>query len=173
MSQERETLTPTGTKTTSEEVKKESHVTQKARIASVLARGVIADHLRVDLPPDKYGEWVPNDQAEIHRMHLLGFEIDTTYANKRSSHGDGTSKNIIGDTIFMVTSKENKEIIDEVVEEQKAARNAKKSAGQRKAQGEEKEFVGPVERLGIGGAIVESEERVIRKQEIEQALRVK
>jgi hypothetical protein len=91
---------------------------KKAKVAAVLERGLTNDRLRVELPDHLHGEWVHRDPNEILRMQTLGFRIDDTYAVKRSIHTDGSSAAIIGDVVFMVTDKDNKEIIDEVKHEQ-------------------------------------------------------
>lgn len=102
---------------------------RKARIATVLDRGVVHERLKVDLPADLHGEWPRNDPMEIARMRTLGFWIDDTYATRRALHSDGTSANIVGDVIHMVTTKHNKQMIDKVRLEQqlRSARNPKQA----------------------------------------------
>lgn len=91
---------------------------KKARLASVLDRGMVGDRLSVDLPKDVYGEWVPNDKVEIHRYEALGFEVDKKYASSRSLHSDGAEgTSIVGDVIFMTCDMETKEIIEEIKKE--------------------------------------------------------
>lgn len=99
----------------------ETREQRKARRAAVLERGVINDILDVpNLPKDKYhGEWVRADPMQVRAMQALGFWIDTEYATKRVTHSDGTSGNRVGDVIFMVTDRENKELIDEIRDEQR------------------------------------------------------
>lgn len=147
----------------------ESREQRKARLATVLERGYVADRLKVDLPDDKYGEWVPDDPAEVHRMEILGFEIDSQYGLKRSLHGDATPMTKIGDVVFMVTSKENKELLDEIKEEQFERRHGKPGDEVRKTQGEEKEFTSPAHQIGVP-VIEESTTKVARKAEIEAVL---
>lgn len=90
---------------------------RKARHAAVLDRGVMFDRLSVKLPNDLHGEWARNDPLYIDHMRALGFWVDDTYATRRALHSDGSSANIVGDTIFMVTTKDNKSLIDKVASE--------------------------------------------------------
>lgn len=87
---------------------------QKARLVTILDRGIVFDRLKVDLPNDLHGEWCRNDPLEIDRMRTLGFWVDTTYATRRRLHSDGSGANIVGDVIHVVTTKENKKMIDRV-----------------------------------------------------------
>lgn len=89
-------------------------VEKRARLATILDRGFVHDRLVVELPRDKYGEWVNNEPMEITRMHSMGFEIDTEYANKRALHNGAGVGNVVGDVIFMTAPMEVKEIIDEL-----------------------------------------------------------
>lgn len=97
-----------------EEIMKLPPEQRSARLATVLDRGVVFDRLKVDLPPDLYGEWVRNDPLEIDRMQTLGFWVDNTYASRRSLHSDGSSANIVADVIHMCTMRVNKEMIDQI-----------------------------------------------------------
>src|SRR3990167_2789201 len=90
---------------------------QKARIARVLERGLTADRLSVDLPNELIGEWVPRDIIEVDRKKALGFWIDTEHAKDRALHSDGAGGAIVGDVIFMVTTKQRKALIDAVKRE--------------------------------------------------------
>jgi len=95
-----------------------TRVEKKARIATILDRGVVGDRLNVDLPNDRYGEWVPKDNVEIYRMQALGFEIDKEYAKARALHSDGTEgASVVGDVIFMTCHKEVKDLIEEIKRE--------------------------------------------------------
>lgn len=134
--------------TDSTDVRAESRSDRKARLASVLERGIIADRLMVELPEGVHGEWVPNVTQEILRMQALGFQIDETYATKRALHSDGTGKAIIGDTIFMTCSAETKQIIDEIAREkfEKIHGNPKNRG---RSQAEESEYTEANRRLGI------------------------
>lgn len=102
---------------------------QKAKVASILDRGVIHDRLKVNIPPDLHGEWVRNEPLDIDRMRTLGFWIDDTYATRRALHSDGTSANIVGDVIHMVTTRQNKKMIDHVRNEmqERSMRNPRKA----------------------------------------------
>lgn len=83
-------------------------------LATVLHRGQTHIRLNVPLPADLYGEWVPNSPDAIFEKENLGFRIDTQYATSNALHNDGTGKAILGDTIFMVCARRNKEIIDKL-----------------------------------------------------------
>src|SRR5262245_3511703 len=98
---------------------------RKARLASVLDRGIVADRLKVDLPSNLHGEWVFNDPTEIFRMEALGFKIDDVHAPKRALHSKGDSGSVVGDVIFMVCERETKDMIDEIRREQYARLNSK------------------------------------------------
>ena len=96
-------------------LKELSRSEKKARIATILDRGMVGDRLNVNLPNDTYGEWVPRDNVEIYRMQSLGFEIDKEYARTRALHSDGTDgSSVVGDVIFMTCPKEVKELIEEI-----------------------------------------------------------
>lgn len=178
MSTEREVLNPaTGGETTMaqaialdpEEIKK-IRADKKARFARVLERGMVADRLAVEnLPENLYGEWVPNDKAEIFRMQVLGFKVDDKYAIDRALHDKGDNQSIVGDCVFMICEREDKDIIDEIRREKFQALNGKPGAVT-KAQGEEKEFTGQTRGLNIGPVVEESTQRQARKADLESAL---
>lgn len=178
MSEEREVHNPaTGATTTlSEAVKsdpaelKRIRAEKKAKIMRILERGQVVDRLQVELPDNLYGEWIPDDKQEIARMQLLGFEVDNKYAVERALHEKGDGRSVIGDTVFMVTDKETKEIIDEIRRDQYEIRNGKPGAAL-KSQGEEKEFAAQARPLGIGPIVEESNTRQVRKEQIEAALK--
>lgn len=114
---------------------------KKARLAQVLERGLTIDRLSVDLPPNLYGEWVPNDESEIARMQTMGFVMDTEYAPKRALHGSGTGEARVGDVVFMVTSAETKQLIDEIRQEKFIETHGRPNRDKRTAkQKEESEF---------------------------------
>jgi hypothetical protein len=121
----------------------------KAKAVRVLDRGVTGDRQQVELPDDKYGEWVPDDKMEIFRMEALGFHVDKEYASKRALHdagGDGTSK--IADTIFMVCDREMKEVIDEIERERYEAANSPRGGKQK----EERDFASEAKQVGLPDA---------------------
>lgn len=117
MSEPREVANTTGVGVvvTEEDIRRSmSKEEKRARVARVLDRGFLLDRTSVDnLPPDLHGEWVPRDAIEIERKRALGFWIDDKYATARSIHSDGTGQSIVGDTVYMVCLKEDKDIIDE------------------------------------------------------------
>jgi hypothetical protein len=116
----------------------EAKAALKAKVTRVLERGLLADRLTVELPDDMYGEWVYNDPVEIDRMSTMGFQIDTKYSVNSSLHGQGK----VGDTIFMVASRDVKEVIDEARSELYERTHGKYN------KKEESEFSGLIEKQG-------------------------
>lgn len=106
----------------------------KARVLSVLDRGIVNDRLHVTMPEHLHGEWVRNDPLEIDRLRMLGFWIDEEYSAKRAIHADGSKGNKVGDVIFMVTTKDNKDIIDEARREISARADRKNEREEREMQ---------------------------------------
>ncbi len=137
---------------------------RRARIATILDRGTVGVRLHVDLPPDVHGEWVANDPESIFRMETLGFEIDTEFARQRALHNDGTDKAIVGDVIFMTTSKENKMEIEEVRRLKYAETNNKKTG-----LPEENSVTGQIAASGLPVTNMSTQERV-NTQEISQSI---
>ena len=141
----------------------------KAKLTQILDRGIVNDRLKVDLPPDVHGEWVRNDPLEIARLKALGFEIDTKYApsQARKLHDDGTDAPIVGDTVFMMCSREVKEIIDEIRFERHIERNRKTS------QREDKDLKEVVYRTSGGDvpAVSESKVRDATYNDVAEALK--
>lgn len=166
MSKERDVIS-VGTDSASEdtvaELSKMTRAEKKARLAYVLDRGVIHDRLAVKLPSNLHGEWIRNDPLEIHRMHMLGFRVDTEYAASRAINSDGTPGNQVGDVIFMICEKETKELIDEVRNEQTLRANRDPKAGK-----EEKEFAAQTH-AATGGEIptfIESKQRAVHPTDL-------
>ncbi len=118
----------------------------KAKLVSVLSRGVLIDRQNVDLPPEVYGEWVPNDKTEIYRMEALGFKIDTEYACKRALHEGGEGgPSIIADTVFMTCPSYVKEVIEEIRVENYEAANSPRGGKQK----EERDFDNEAATVGL------------------------
>lgn len=118
----------------------------KSRLVTVLDRGLTGDRLHVELPPDVYGEWVPNDKMEIYRMQSMGYSIDKIYASKRALHSDGTEgTSIVADAIFMTCPMENKELIDEIKIEQYNTANSPRGGKQK----EELDFMAEARNVGL------------------------
>ena len=113
---------------------------RKAHLVEVLERGLTVDRLHVDLPPEVYGEWVPNDPSEIIRMQTLGFELDTKYASKRALHGSGSGESKVGDVVFMTTSRETHELIEEIRKEKFIEMHGSPNRDKRAVQREEAEI---------------------------------
>lgn len=137
---------------------------KRARFVRVLERGFTIDRLHIDLPSHLYGEWVPVDQIE--RAQTLGFVEGTEYAAKRGLHDKGR----VADCIFMVQSREDHELFDEVRQEMFIQQHGSPDEKRRLKQQEEQEFHNVVENQ-IGLPVVdESVERESRKGEIREAL---
>ena len=138
----------------------------KARLVEVYDRGVVGDRLFVQLPNDKVGQWVPSDTLAITRMESLGYQIDKEYAPKRRLHDKGDGASYVGDVVFMVASRETREIIDEIKRDRYERINNPKKGKQK----EEKDFEGqtatlePVGIKSFGESKVESPNvRMIRQ----------
>lgn len=154
-------------KTDPENIKK-LRAEKKAKLANIVDRGVVADRLDVPLPDNLYGEWIPNDKAEIHRMEALGFKIDSEYATKRTLHDGADGRSIVGDTVYMVCERETKEILNEIRRERYEAINGKPGEVH-KTQAEEKTFATQLDRTGMP-LIQESRDRAAKKADIVAAL---
>jgi hypothetical protein len=87
---------------------------RKTMLIQALDRGIVHDRLAVDLPPGYYGEWCRNTQIDIDAMKTIGFWVDEEFASARNLHNDGGVGTVVADVIYMVTSRENKELIDEI-----------------------------------------------------------
>jgi hypothetical protein len=94
-----------------------SRAEKKARLAAVLDRGYINYALDTGfVDPSKHAEWVRYDTIIIAEMKAKGFEIyHGTHPNALHSAADGTIR--VGDTILMVTTKEQKELLDEILQD--------------------------------------------------------
>lgn len=141
---------------------------RKARFSRVLERGMIADRLKVDLPPNLWGEWIHNDLQSITEAKLLGFQIDTEYATKRALHDQGDGMSVVGDCVYMVQDMEDHLLLEEIRRENYEAAHGKPSRAVR-LQGEEKEFAGATRTLGLP-TIEESATKQARRAELESAL---
>jgi hypothetical protein len=113
----------------------------KGRLVSILERGVVGDRCAVPLPPHLYGEWIADDASEIARMEALGFVADTVYASGSALHSDGTGRAKVGDVVHMITSRENKDLIERLKSQVREQRHGKPGA---KAQKEEQDFTNRV-----------------------------
>lgn len=139
----------------------------KGVISQALDRGMVAQRVHVDLPPEVYGEWVRNDPFEIDRLKGIGFKIDDKYAVDRALHGDAAGNPVVGDVIFMTCPKEVKEVIDEI-----RADHARDKHGPRKKQQEEQNFEA-LTRKDTGGVVpvdIRSSATQIGKHEIAAAI---
>lgn len=141
---------------------------KKARFARVLERGFTVDRLTVELPGDKWGEWVADNDVEIMRKKALGFTIDTEYAAKRSLHSDGTGAPIVGDVIFMIQSREDHEILDELYRENYIRMHG---SPEQKKQLEDSDYESSLAMIPEVPVINESVARDARKEQINEALK--
>lgn len=171
---EREVVSPTGSvesTLTEEQIHTSmSRAEKRARVLRVLERGIVADRTTVEnLPPHLHGEWVSRDLMDIERMRALGFWIDDKYAVKRALHSDGTNSSVVGDTVYMVCLKEDKQLIDEIRYEQYIRMHGSPAEKQAAGIKEEKEFKTQMEGSGLP-VIEESKLTHARKDELVAAL---
>jgi hypothetical protein len=150
-------------KTETSTVTNEDRKTRKARLARVLERGIVADRLIVNLPTNLYGEWVSDDPVSIARMEAMGFQIDKEFAPSRSLHSTGEKMGKVGDVVFMTCAREDKELIDEIRQEQYDRKH------KRGKQREETESAAQIRKEGLS-TFVESREHVARRSDIERVL---
>lgn len=142
----------------------ETRTDKKARLAKVYERGITGDRLHVDLPPDKYGQWVPDDVVSINRLRALGFEIDQKWAPHRALHDKGDGASYVGDTVFMVCDREVKEIIDEIRKDRYERLNNPRDGKQK----EERDFIAQADPITVPTS--ESKAREAKKGDIIAAL---
>lgn len=148
---------------------KELREEKKARLARIQDRGLANQRLDVELPSHLYGEWVPNDKLEIYRMQSLGFVIDDKYAVKRALHDQGDGRSVVGDAVFMVSSMEDHQLLEEIRRENYNTVNGSPN-DPKSLQREEKEFASENRRIGMP-IVEESRHRRARKTELEAALK--
>src|ERR1035437_3762599 len=113
---------------------------ERARVAEIYSRSVTEDRLNVQLPPDLHGEWVLNSELEIARKRGLGFVIDDQFATANAMHNDGTGKPVIGDVVYMITTTENKKMLDDIARDAYFEMHGSR-ADKEKKQKEEKDFL--------------------------------
>lgn len=113
---------------------------RRARIATILERGIINTRLNVELPPDMHGEWCRDDAVQIDRMRSLGFDIEKEHGFKGSLHDGGDGAARVGDVIFMTCSQDNYELIQEVKRERYMEQHDPKAHDELKAAREESNF---------------------------------
>lgn len=126
--------TPSGPSEPSEDYAK-AKAAARARIVTILDRGITNERLNVDIPADVYGEWVLNIPTEVQRFQSMGFEIDDKFSAGKAVHGNAK----IGDTVFMTCPRYVKEVIDEVRMERFIAMHGKPGSANRKLK-EETDF---------------------------------
>lgn len=89
----------------------------KAKLAQILERGLVIDMLQVDLPDHLRGQWVSKTGGFVERMQLLGYQVDTEHAPKKSVHDQGDGSAGVSDVIFMVIPTWKKEMQDTVIKQ--------------------------------------------------------
>lgn len=142
----------------------ETRASKKARMAQVYERGVVGDRLHVELPLDLHGEWVPNNSVDVHRKEALGFRIDTEFAKQRALHDKGDAASYVGDCVFMICAREDKEIIDEIRKENYIKTHAPRGGKQK----EERDFI--TQAAPETSPSAESTAKTARKTEITAAI---
>lgn len=94
---------------------------EKARIAEVLSRGLVTDMITVrDGKPDRRYAWVRENDADIKKFQLLGYEVETEAGE--GEHQTGDNRRRVGDVILMSCSRKQHDLIEEVRSEQKRKR---------------------------------------------------
>lgn len=148
-----------------------SRADKKKKFISILERGIVDDRLMVDLPPHLHGQWVRKDVFSIDRLKSLGYWIDTEYAVDRSLHSDGTKTAQIADVIFMVCTKEDHDILEEIRHDE-FVKNHGTPGQQKKTSREEREFATALQEA-TGGDIPlvnDGQSRAVRAAELAQTL---
>lgn len=144
---------------------------RRARIASVLERGIINTRLNVELPPGRHGEWVRDDSVQIDRMRSLGFDIEKEFGHKGSLHDGGDGAARVGDVIFMTCSTEDYELIREVKRERYMEQHDPKGLDELKASREEQDFKDQLAAQAPELPLIEeSSKKVARKDDIAAAI---
>lgn len=94
---------------------------EKARIAEILSMGLVTDMIRVkDAKPDRRYAWIRENEGDIQKFQLLGYEIETEAGE--GEHQTGDDRRRVGDVILMSCDRERYELIEEVRSEQKRKR---------------------------------------------------
>lgn len=145
MSDERTAETPSGLDVALTDEEKErlsqEQAEFRAKAAMIVSRSSTQEALRVELPPDLYGEWIFNSPDSIAEAQFKGFVFDEKYAirNQQVDHSKGDGRAYRGDTVFMVMPKWKHDILDEESQKRKDAVHG--TRGDRKKQEEEKAYL--------------------------------
>lgn len=124
-----------------DEQNQETEVEKRARFATILERGYMTTMFAVPgLPPELWGEWVPNTEAELGRLSALGFTDGSQYVANRTPHHSGT-KPQVADVVFMVQPMDEHKLWVKMRQERFDTLNER---GKKKNK-EEKDFVELVE----------------------------
>jgi len=124
----------------------------KARMLTLLDRGVTNDRLLVPLPSDTYGEWVPNNPSDVARFESMGFKIDDTYAKSHAIHGS----NRVADIIFMTCPMYVKEAINEIRAERFEKLHGKPDVKTKRELKEERDFRGKSDLPVVNSSVQET-----------------
>lgn len=130
----------------------QAKATAKARLISLLDRGMTNDRLSVPLPATVYGEWVFNDPANIARFQAMGFEVDDTYAKQSALHGN----NRIADVVFMTCPMYVRDAIQEIKAERFANMHGKPGSKTHRELKEERDFRGKADLPVVNQSVQES-----------------
>lgn len=177
MAEERKVVTPTGAERvlSAEDIKKAKEAAEKiraekkARFARILERGYLVDRLTANLPPELHGEWVPQDQVD--RWLAMGFVNGAEFVDKRALHGAADGFAHIGDVVFVVLPKEDKEIMEEVRQEMYIATHGSPAQKAAQKQKEEKDFESRVHGdLREIGVVEEGSAKAARREELREAV---
>ena len=94
---------------------------EKARIAEVLSRGIVTDMITVrDGSPDRRYAWVRENDGDIAKFNMLGYEVEKEAGKGEHKTGDDVRR--VGDVILMSCKMEQYQLIEEVRSEQKRKR---------------------------------------------------
>lgn len=180
MTDQREVLKADGTtrllteadKLASLEAAKKIRADKKAKFARILERGVLVDRLAVALPPEFHGEWAPVDQVD--RWLAMGFENGAKYfpeTDKRALHGAADGFIHVGDVVFVVLPKEDKEIMEEVRDEMYVATHGSPQEKKELRQKEEKDFESKIRAEARELPVVEEgSAKAARREELHEAV---
>lgn len=104
----REDLTPEEAAIRAEELQNE-----KARIAQVLAQGLVTDMIRVeDGDPNRRYIYVRERDVDVQKYEALGYRVETEAGEGK--HGTASNKRRVGDVILMSVPKDRHDLIEQV-----------------------------------------------------------
>lgn len=137
----------------------------KAKLVSVLDRGIYRHRLDVALPQEIAGQWVKNDPTEISRMEELGFIVDTKFAVANVVNSTA-GRPIVDDVIHMIAPAYVQEAIDKHRNELYVKTHGRKNEKAALATAAAREFA----QTNEFGTIDESETAAITGEDIARVL---